>query len=157
MKYLFLLVLLLCGGGSIIAQSSIFDELSVRQPGKGTVTIHQSATIRSLVGRRSFDEKIETVGDKSFLVMPGYRVQVFSGNNQRTSMNEAQDKKKQIEAIFSDITAYVNFAAPFWRLHVGDYVSYEEAFSMMSKLVVAFPAFKREIQIKEEEIRIPLN
>ena len=157
MKYYLFLLLFLCSGGGLIAQFSIFDELSVREPEKGTVTIRQTAAIRSVVGQRSLDEKIETDGDKSFLVMPGYRIQVFSGNNQRTSMNEAEDKKKQIENIFSDITTHVIFTAPFWRLHAGDYLSYEEAFSMMCKLMEAFPAFKREIQVVKEDVKIPLN
>ena len=157
MKYNLFCLLLLCSGGSLFAQSSIFDELSVREPGKGTVTIRQSAVIRSRVGSRSFDEKTETDGDKSYLLMPGYRIQVFSGNNQRTSMNEAQEKQKQIEQIFSDVPTHLIYTAPFWRLRVGDYLSYEEAFSMMCKLVEAFPAFKKEIQILKEEVRILLN
>jgi len=157
MRYYLLLFLLLCGGGSLIAQSSIFDELAVQEPGKGTVTIRQSAAIRSLVGKQSGDVKIETDGDKSYLVMPGYRIQVFSGNNQRASMDEASNKKKQVENQFNDVSAYVDFTAPFWRLRVGDYLSYEEAFSMMSKINEAFPAFKKEIQIVKEEVRIPLD
>ena len=157
MKIHLFILLLLCCRVSIIAQSSIFDELSVREPGKGTVTIRQSAAIRSIVGQRSFDEKIETDGDKSYLLMPGYRIQVFSGNIQRTSMNEALEKQKQIEHIFSDVPTHINYAAPFWRLRVGDYLSYEEAFSMMCKLVEAFPAFKKEIQILKEDVRIQLN
>ena len=157
MKYYLFLLLFLSSGGCLVAQSSIFDELSVNEPEKGTVTIHQSTLIRSLVGQRSFDEKIEIDGDKSFLVLPGYRVQVFSGNIQRTSMNEALEKQKQIENVFSDVSTHINFAAPFWRLCVGDYLSYEEAFSMMGKLVEVFPAFKKEIKILKEEVRIPLN
>jgi len=155
-KYLFLF-LFFCSGGSLLAQISIFDAMAVHEPGKGTVTIHQSAAIRSLVGRQSFDSKIETVGDKSYLVMQGYRIEVFSGNNQRTSMAEAQDKENQIKNRFSDIQTYVTLSAPFWRLRVGDYITYEEAFSMMSKLGEAFPAFKREIQLVKEEVRIPMN
>ena len=141
----------------MFAQTSIFDELAKQEPGKGTVTIRQTAAIRSLVGSRSFDEKIETVGDKSYLVMPGYRIEVFSGNNQRASMAEAQEKASQIKNRFSDISTDVTFSAPFWRLRVGDYLSYEEAFSMMSKLTEAFPTFRREIQIVREDIRISLN
>jgi hypothetical protein len=157
MKYLlFLFFIFLYSGRSLWAQSSIFDELAIQEPGKGTVTIHQSAAIRSLVGQRSFDEKTETVGEKSYLVMPGYRIQVFSGNL-RTSMAEAQEKADQIKNRFSDISTDITFTAPFWRLCVGDFLSYEEAFLMMSKLIEAFPAFKREMQIQKEEIRILLN
>ena len=157
MKYYLFLLLFLCSGGSVIAQSSIFDELAVSEPGKGTVIIRQSAAIRSLVGQRSSDEKIETDGEQSYLVMLGFRVQVFSGNNQRTSMNEAFEKQKQIGNIFSDVSTDVNYTAPFWRLCVGNYLSYEEAFSMRCKLVEAFPAFLKEIKILKEDVRIPVN
>ena len=157
MKRYLVLFLLWCGGGSLFAQTSIFDALTIYEPGKGTVTIHQSAVIRSLVGRQSVEDKTVTEGDNSYLLMPGFRVQVFSGNNQRTSMDEAHSKKTQIENLFSQITAHVTYTAPFWRLHVGDYLSYEEAFSMQCKLGEAFPSFKKEIQIVREEVRIPLN
>ena len=156
MKYYLFLFLVLCNGGCMIAQSSIFDALAVREPGKGTVTIHQSAAIRSLVGRQFVSEKIETDGNKSYILLPGYRIQVFSGNL-RTSKDEAESKKKQIEDTFSNVTAHVSYTAPFWRLRVGDYLSYEEAFSMMCKISETFPALKKEIQISKENVRIPLN
>jgi hypothetical protein len=157
MKYYFLLWFFLCGGGSLMAQHSIFDELAIREPGKGTVTIHQSAAVRTLVGNRSGDVTIETVGNKNFIVMPGYQIQVFYGNDQRTAMTEAREKENQIKNRFSDIPTYVTFSAPFWRLRAGDFISYEEAFSTMSKLIEAFPAFRREMQIVKEEVKIPLN
>ena len=151
-----MLFLLLCSGGGLLAQTSILDELAKQEPGKGTVVIRQSAAIRSLVGSHSVEERIETDGDRSYLVMQGYRIQVFTDNNQRTARNEAETKKRQIEELFN-VTAYVKYNAPFWRLYVGDYITYEEAFSMMNKITEAFPTYKKEIQIKEEEIRIPFN
>jgi len=157
MKYYLFIWFFLCCGSGLVAQSSIFDELAVNEPGKGTVTIRQSTAIRSMVGRRSMDEKIVTVGDKRFLVMQGYRIQVFSGNTQRTSMNEALEKQKQIGNIFNDVSTDIIFTAPFWRLCVGDYISYEEAFSMLSKLVATFPSYKKEIKILKEEVKIPLD
>jgi hypothetical protein len=81
---------------------------------------------------------------------------VFTDNNQRTAKNEAETKKEQIQNLFN-VPTYVTYNAPFWRLYVGDYITYQEAFSMMYKISEAFPAYKKEIQIKEEEIRIPLN
>jgi len=154
--FLLFLFLFLCSGGGLLAQTSIFDALSQPSTGKGTVTIRQSSAIRALVGSRSVDERIETEGDKSYLVMHGYRVQVFTDNNQRTAKNEAETKEQEIKKLFN-VPTYVKYNAPFWRLYVGDYTTYEEAFSMMYKIVEAFPAYKKEIQIKEEEIRIPFN
>jgi hypothetical protein len=142
--------LFLCGGSPLFAQTSIFDALTVREPGKGTVTLHQSSTIRSFVENRTAEEKIETIDGRNYLLMQGFRIQVYSGNNQRTSKGEADSRKSQIDNMFSDVSTYVTYTAPFWRLRVGNYASYEEAFSMMSKLVNAFPAFRREIQILRE-------
>ena len=157
MKQCLLIFLLLYCNSGIFAQNSIFDELSLREPGKGTVTIHQSDAIRTLVGQRSFMDKIEIIGDKSYIVMPGYRILVFSGNDQRKSKAEAEEKQSQIKSRFSELSTQIDFTAPFWRLRVGDFLSYEEAFSTMNKLVAAFPAFKKEIQIQKEEVRILLN
>ena len=156
MKYGLLILLFLCSGGSLLAQTSIFDAMNKREPGKGTVVINQSSAIRTLVGRHSLNEKTETVGDTTFLLMQGYRIQVFTDNNQRTARNEAEAKQQQIKNLFS-VPTYVKYNAPFWRLYVGDYITYEEAFSMSNKIAEAFPTLKKEIQIREEEIRIQIN
>ena len=158
MKHYLLLFLLLCNGGCLLAQSSIFDALAKDESGKGKITIRQSREIRQLVGSRFNEEKIVIDGDKSHMLMPGYRIQVFAGNNQRTSKNEAESKEKQIQELFPDTPTYVLYNAPFWRLRVGDYITYEEAHAMQSKLMNAFPNFRKEIQIlREEEVKIPLN
>lgn len=139
-----------------MAQSSIFDDLASSGAGQGKITINQPSDIRRLVGSRPANEKIEVVGDKSYLVVPGYRIQVFSGNNQRKSKDEADSKKRQIDQQYSGVSTYVTFMAPFWRLRVGDYTTYEEAQSMMYKLIESFPSFKKEIHITKEDVRIPL-
>jgi len=156
MRHYILFFLFLYSGSGLFAQTSIFEELAKQEPGKGIVVIRQSPAIRSLVGNHSMEAKIETDGDQSFLLMSGYRIQVFADNNQRTARNEAETKKQQIENMFN-VQTDVTYNAPFWRLYVGNYITYEEAFSMMNKIVGAFPAFKKEIQIKEEEIRIQIN
>ena len=156
MKFYLLLFLLLCSGGSLLAQASILDTMAIREPGKGTVVVRQPYAIRSLVGSHSVSEKIEIEGDKRYLLMQGYRIQVFTDNNQRTAKNDAEALQQQIVSLFS-VPTYVRYNAPFWRLYVGDYLSYEEAFSMSYKIAEAFPTLKKEIQIKEEEISMPID
>jgi hypothetical protein len=158
MQYFFLLILLLCQGGGLAAQTSIFDALARSEPGKGKVTISQSPAIRALIGVGTAEVKTEAGSDKTFLTAQGYRIQIFSGNNQRNSKEETFAKKSQIEKLYSaDVPTYVTYTAPFWRLRVGDYLSYEEAFCMMHRLIESFPSFKKEISIIKEEIRISLN
>ncbi|MDR3260895.1 MAG: SPOR domain-containing protein [Tannerella sp.] len=157
LQHSILLFFLLCRGGGLMAQTSIFDALAKSEQGKGTVTILQSSAIRALVGTPPAGEKIEVTGDKSYLIVQGYRIQIFTGN-QRSSKEEVFAKKSQIDKFLGDdVLTDVKYDAPFWRLRVGDYLSYEEAFCMMHKLVESFPSFKKEIKIIKEDVRILLN
>ncbi|MDR2139997.1 MAG: SPOR domain-containing protein [Tannerella sp.] len=155
---LFLLLwLFLCQGGRLQAQTSIFDALTKPEQGKGTVTILQSQAIRALVDSRATGVKIETEGGKSYITVSGYTIQVFAGNNQRKSKDEAFSKKRQIDQIYSDASTCVEYTAPFWRLRVGDFPTYEEALHMMYKLTGSFPSFRNEMKIIRENVRIFLN
>lgn len=158
-RYVFILGLLGCGSSVLLtAQDSIVDALTRNVPGRGTVTIHQSPAIRQMIGRpAAASGRIEEVNGQQFLLSAGYRIQLFSGNNQRSSKEEAFGKEQQIRNRFSDMPTYVSYTAPFWRLRVGDYLLYEEAYCMMQKLVAAFPSFRKEMLITKEEIRIPIR
>jgi hypothetical protein len=157
-RFHILIFFLLCGSGAkLAAQSPIFELLAVAGSGKGTVVIHQSEVIKQLVGMLPPDAKIEEENGKRFLLVQGYRIQVFLGNNQRSSKDEAFNKEKQLNTLYPDLPTYVNHQAPFWRLRAGDFFSYEEALAMKYNLSEDFPAFKHEIGIVKEEIRIPLK
>ncbi len=135
--------------------TSIFNALESDRPGQGEVTIHQSDAIRKLVGTRRAGDPAQA-GDGNYLKMQGFRTQVFSGNNQRTSKDLAFKRKEEILALYPDLPVYVTYVAPFWRVRVGDYRSHEEAYHMKIELAKAFPAFGKEMYIVREEIQIPL-
>lgn len=166
MKRIFYIILLfaLSVSGTLSAQTdaqkdstlSIFDELSKSGKGKGTVVIKQSPAIKAMVGRRLNSENIEKDEDQAFLKLQGYRTQVFSGNNQRKSKDEAIRKEEMIKELFPDIPTYRKYDAPFWKLRVGDFRSREEAYQMQRLLMDAFPEFAKEMYIVKDEIKIPL-
>lgn len=170
MKSLFFILLLLLFPGCLFAQNeqatglpvqeekvkTIFDSLEEPGRGKGDVVIHQSEAIRKLVGARKHGANVEQTDGDSFLILDGFRTQVFSGNNQRLSKDEAFDKEKQIKELFPELTTYVTYTAPFWRLRVGDYRTHEEAYHVLRQLSGAFPSFAKEMYIVKEKIRIPL-
>ncbi|MDR2917129.1 MAG: SPOR domain-containing protein [Tannerella sp.] len=149
------------GHSTIFAQSpqfSIFDSFE-KQPnsGEGIVVVHQSDALKRLVGTRIDSENIDVVNGKTYLVTKGYRIQVYSGNNQRTSKDEAFSLQSKIKELYSGIDAYVTYNAPFWKLHVGNYRSFEEASFMLRELRNKFPQKKNEIYIIEDDIRLPLD
>lgn len=136
---------------------TIFDALQTPQPGEGKVVIRQPDAIREMVGKRLHGADVETTESETFLKIQGYRTQVFSGNNQRKSKDEAFRKEKEIKELFPDVPTYVTYTAPFWKLRVGDFRSHEEAYHMMRLLIDAFPSYGKEMYIVKEEIKIPLN
>ncbi|MDR2146891.1 MAG: SPOR domain-containing protein [Tannerella sp.] len=158
-----LLILLIAIGGLNFAGAqnpsfSIFDEFE-KKPGKGegTVIIHQSEALKALVGTRIDSENVDVVNGKTFLITKGYRVQVYSGNDQRKSKDHAFYMQDQLRKTYSDIQTYVTYNAPFWKLHVGNYRSYEEASEMLRKLRQDFPQIRNEIYIVEDEIRLQME
>ena len=138
-------------------RSTIFDALSRQEAGMGEVIVHQSAAIEQLIGERMAGVNVETTDSVAYLKIQGYRTQVFSGNNQRASKDEAFSKEKEIKELFPDIPTYVSYTAPFWKLRIGDFRSHEEAYHMMRQLMAAFPKYGKEMYIVREEIKIPLN
>ena len=154
---------LLLGAFAASAQSSgghpqsIFDTLEAGGAGKGQVEVHQSEALRNRVGKRLYGENVETTDSTAYLKIQGFRAQVFSGNNQRKSKDEAFRKEKEIKDLFPEVPTYVTYNAPFWRLRVGDFRTHEEAYRMQRQLMEAFPTYKKEMYIIKEEVRIPLN
>lgn len=138
-------------------RSTIFDALERSGAGKGDVVIHQSAAINLLIGERKRGVDVETTDSLAYLKVQGYRAQVFSGNNQRASKEEAFSKEKEIRELFPEVPTYVTYNAPFWKLRVGDFRSHEEAYHMMRLLMDAFPKYGKEMYIVREEIKIPLD
>lgn len=158
-----LLLFVLLGNTLLSAQNgqgnpkTIFDSLQEPGAGKGSVVIHQSDAIRNLVGSRHFGANVEETEGAYFLTLDGFRAQIFSGNSQRTSKQEAFNKEKQVKEIFPDITTYVTYNAPFWRLRVGDFRTHDEAYHMLRQLKEAFPSYGKEMYIVPEKIKIPLH
>ena len=150
--------LVVIGGYAQSPQYSIFDALEKRpKPGGGGVIVHQSENVKRLVGTRIDSENVDLTSGKTYIKTMGYRIQVYSGNNQRTSKEEATSLQKKIKELFPGNEPYLDFIAPFWKLSVGDFPTFEEASIIKRDLHKAFPQRKNEIYIIESEIRLPLE
>jgi len=137
---------------------SIFDALERQpKPGEGAVIINQPNAIKRLVGTRVDSDNIDVLNGKSFLITKGYRIQVYSGNNQRTSMDEAIAMQNKLKELYPGIDASRIYDAPVWKLHVGNYLTFEEASIMLRDLRKVFPQRKNEIYIIVDNIRLPLD
>jgi hypothetical protein len=138
---------------------TIVDELQTPKQNKGSVIIDQPAAILRMIGSRQPGAAIETTTEgKSYIKIQGFRVQAFSGNNQRTSKDEAFKREKEIKELIPGIPTYVTYNAPFWRLRIGDFNSHEEAFYIQRQLMQAFPRYGKEMYVvKEEDVKLSLD
>jgi hypothetical protein len=171
MKFHFfhLTALALLSSMGLFAQSkpSIIDDLNAPKQGQGMVKVYIDDNIKNLIGtpaesatsNRAANDTLtgSTRSATNFIKRPGFKIQVFSGNNQRKSKDEAYYKQAQIRNNFPDIETSVSFHSPFWRLRAGNYKSYAEASQAMGELKKAFPSFGKEMYIVKDEIAIPIE
>lgn len=166
MKYIIhslILLGFLMSTGTVFAQATqkneILKELNSTTSG-GNVAVYEDESIKHVLGRpMSPPRTVYTTADGTtqFYRMRGFKVQAFSGNNQRTSKDEAHRKQGQINGAFPDLETVVLFESPFWRLRVGNFTSREEAQNAMEELQRAFPSFGKEMYIVVDEVKIPIN
>ena len=129
-----------------------------------TIRVIQPAALEALTGFNSAAgaqapaEEEQTVaeenGDGAVTRVAGYRVQVFSDNNQRTAKGEARSKERQIREAYPDYETYIVYNSPFWRLKVGDFRTQHEAEAAADDIKSRFPSFAREVRIVRDRVNI---
>lgn len=164
-SYIILLFTLLIFNTEVNAQTSlqkneILNELNKDVQGKGYVRVYEDESITNILGRSMGPPRtIYTTAESSvqYYKMRGFKIQVFSGNNQRTSRDEANSKQALINKSYPELETVVLFDSPFWRLRVGNYETRREAEEAMQELRKAFPSFGREMYVVVDEVKIPVN
>lgn len=138
-----------------MAQNDIMKRLRSDVSGQGKVTVHQDPRIEALLGTNHPVTSEEGVaGERRVIRKPGYRLQVYAGNNTRQAKNEAHNAASRIREHFPELPVYTTFNPPRWLCRAGDFRSIEEADAMMRQLR-ASGVFK-EVSIVKDHINIHL-
>ncbi len=74
------------------------------------------------------------VVEKKNIKVKGYRVQVYEGDNSKTSRQDAERIGREMKEAFPTLPVYVHFYSPKWVCRVGDFRKYEEAHEIMKQL-----------------------
>lgn len=174
-KSIYLLFGLLIFSLSSVAQNtSIIDDLNTSKPGQGNITIYQDDNISKLLGKKIvsgvatsanfFSQQMNTTGgagtsstSKNYVRAKGFRIQVYSGNNQRLSKNEAESRRNTIRSTFPGMDVSVTYNSPTWRVKAGHFQTREQANQALEQMKIHFPSFGREMIIINDEIRIPVE
>ena len=123
----------------IVILLSIFDSL----PG---VQIIQDSTMTVLL-----DEAVN--GKREMVEIDGFRVQVYSSNQQQTAKGEALDLETRLKDKISQ-TLYVQYLPPFWKVRIGDFRTYEEAKEYKKLFVQQFPDLMGDTYIVRDKIQV---
>ncbi|MBP5171635.1 MAG: SPOR domain-containing protein [Bacteroidales bacterium] len=138
-------------------QNAFLEQLLSYEEGEGVVRIEQDARLLERLGNPGVNvpANVQVVEGRRYLQLTGYRIQIFSGNSHAASKTEAFQKEAAVKAVVPELTTYVRYSAPFWRLRVGDFLTYEEAYEMLLRLRKTF-VYGREMSIVREKINIAL-
>ena len=136
---------------------SIVDDINAKKVGQGNVRVMQDESVDASLARYHVNGDTSNVIRLSDEKANGYKVQVFSGNNQNQSKNEAQYKQRLIRESFPEHQAEMTYSAPTWRVRVGNFLTRAEAEELLGRLREEFPSFGKEMYVVSDIIRRPLN
>ena len=118
---------------------TIFDSL----PG---VQLIQDSTVAVLL-----EEAVN--GKRELVEMEGYRVQIYSSNQQQTAKAEALELESKLKDKVSQ-TVYVQYLPPFWKVRLGDFRSYDEAREYKSLFIQQYPELMGDTYIVRDKIQV---
>ncbi len=171
LTYIFF-ILLSCGLSAIAQNKSIIDDLNTTKAGQGRVVIYQDDAIKNMVGSivranpsvsdtNGTDSQLSVVADnnsaKNYVKAKGYRIQVFSGSDQKRSKNEAQYRKDAVQSMYPNMDVTISYASPVWRVRAGNFKTAEQAQQALTEMKDKFPAFGREMRIIEDIIKVAID
>lgn len=111
------------------------------------VTIHQDSTIVKLLERKANGTE-QTVKE-----IDGYRVQVFSSNQQQQAKAEALQMEKNLrEQLTEEI--YVSYSTPFWKVRIGNYRTHEAAMRAKEEIIRALPELQSSTYVVKDKIQV---
>lgn len=151
---------------------SIINDLNTTKGGQGKIVIYQDDAIKNLVGTtinagssvssaNELESQLAGVsennnGSKNFVKAKGYRIQVFSGSDQKRSKNEAQSRKNAVQSAYPNMDVVVSYASPVWRVRAGNFKNHEQAQQALSEMQAKL-SFGREMRIVEDVIKVAVN
>jgi len=132
-----------------INAAGVIASLTASESGQGTVKIMQDERMVSLLTK-----SMQKNEEKQNISYSGYRVQVYMANNQKKSKAETYKREEKLKEKFPDLSYYVTFTSPFWKLKVGDFRNYTDALALGYKLKEEYPEYAGDmIIVRDDEVR----
>ncbi|MFC5284518.1 SPOR domain-containing protein [Pedobacter alpinus] len=98
------------------------------------VTVIKDPLIDSLIARRiALNKGVNRDGTP--IIVYGYRVQVFFGNDRKEAYNE----QSRFNSLYPELATYISYTQPNYRVKVGDFRTKAEAQKLLNELRPQFP------------------
>lgn len=110
------------------------------------VQIVQDSTMAVLL-----DEAVN--GKRELVEVDGYRVQIYSSNQQQSAKGEALELETRLKDKINQ-TLYVEYLTPFWKVRIGDFRTYDEAKEYKKLFVQQFPDLMGDTYIVRDKILV---
>lgn len=92
-------------------------------------------------------------GKRELIEIDGYRVQVYSSNQQQTAKGEALELEEKLKDELGQ-SVYVQYLPPFWKVRLGDFRTYEEAREYKKLVVAQYPELVGDTYIVRDKIQV---
>lgn len=123
----------------------ILQDLSQPSSTGAEVVMAQDSLISHLI---SLQQQVNKQNGKTV-----FRVQLYSGNNMQTSRQEATAVKAMYLEKYPDEEVFTPFLAPYWKVRVGTFETYNEALKLRTKLERELSDIKESIYIVSTKIK----
>ena len=88
-----------------------------------------------------------------YVEIDGYRVQIFSSNQQQTAKAEALELEAKLKQTVNQ-TIYVQYLPPFWKVRLGDFRTADDAKEYKRVFVQQFPNMIGETYVVRDKIKV---
>lgn len=147
MKRIFVLFIAVAAYMSIFADDSIVTPIRANIVSEMSgVEVCQDSTVARLLHNVIY-------GEQELIEIDGYRVQIYSSNQQQTAKEEALELEKKLKDYLPH-TIYVSYVPPFWKVRVGDFRTYEEARDYKKEFVQMYPERIGDTYIVRDKIKV---
>lgn len=154
----FLLFAVFCGFWVICPKANaqnIISDLETPKAGEGRVSIVCDPEIIELLGTPTSTPPPEISEETQTVKLNGYRIQVYMDNSQ-TAKNEASRIVGLVNEAFPEVTAYIKYNAPNWRVLIGDFQTKKEADTFKQTIQSSLPELGKEMYVIPSKINFSI-
>lgn len=112
-------------------------------------TVYQDSAIYKLLDR--------TVNgsEQQVAEIDGYRVQIYSSNQQQQAKQEALELEQRIKSKIEE-PIYVQYATPFWKVRIGNFRTLADASAFKEEFLRSFPKLQSSTYVVRDRIEVKL-